>query len=236
MDPFQPWRWKLLVVLLFIPLGCSRFVTRHIDDQHGDSVTGVRGVPIYFGDGQWVSGSDCPKCHGTLQPDPAKAFDGTWHDSTRRQGMPSYGFNFSFTGVSFTIFCILPNSPTGTMSSPKTSLAFTVDDEPAGNYTHTSDDTKIFVYDAPVFSMRNMANKEHNVMVELSASPSVVLFDYVEYTFDDGESGVASTSTSTSIGDDLPTPTQGNSSSNQGKSAIVLGAVLGSILMLMVAM
>lgn len=69
-----------LVLLASLPGAAAGPSTRYIDDQAGDSVTGV--VPFY--QGQWALGSNCPTC--VLKPNPARTFMGTWHDTTVQHG------------------------------------------------------------------------------------------------------------------------------------------------------
>ena len=66
----------LLLTFLLTHSVCATPSNRTIDDTNGDSATGV--LPQYSG--SWNIGQNCPGCD--LQPDPAGAFEGTWHDST----------------------------------------------------------------------------------------------------------------------------------------------------------
>ena len=66
------------------------------DDQGIDPVTGTS--IIYESD--WATGPDCTTC--TSHPDATLAYDGTWHDTTYKEGDPvSFVRNatFNFTGV-----------------------------------------------------------------------------------------------------------------------------------------
>ncbi|KAK7044155.1 hypothetical protein VNI00_007875 [Paramarasmius palmivorus] len=170
--------------LMWVLVGC--FVakahgsqeTRYIDDTYGDSVTGA--LPVYHG--SWLSVSyNCVNCTGGLKPDFTKLHNGTYHDNTRFSDPSIPGFNFSFTGTSFAVYCIIPNH-----DRFRTSMSFVVDGVHAHDFEHTPDSSNTFVYSFPVLAMKNMGNTQHIVQVTNAKEGATILFDYVEYTFDDG--------------------------------------------------
>ena len=70
-----------------------------VDDENGDEFTGVK--PIYTpsgSSGNWVQGAYCAGCFA--RPDPSKALDGTWHDSTHGASDSfQRAIEITFTGV-----------------------------------------------------------------------------------------------------------------------------------------
>ena len=67
---------------------------RTIDDQWGDSVTGV--LPAYSTN--WNFGPDCNNC--AVAPSVSKAFGGTWHDTTSSNpNTTGHYVTLSFTGA-----------------------------------------------------------------------------------------------------------------------------------------
>jgi hypothetical protein len=65
---------------------------RTIDDTHGDSVTGQ--LPEYWH--SW-NASPCAQC--SVQPDPSKAFRGTWHSTKSVNNRDWMTVRLTFTGV-----------------------------------------------------------------------------------------------------------------------------------------
>lgn len=84
---------------------CTRAELRTIDDTYGDSVTGAK--PVYSSGGKdcWNQGPGCTAC--VLQPDPSKAYNGTWHETTSNmcdnaesdQSSTGHSVSFNFTGM-----------------------------------------------------------------------------------------------------------------------------------------
>ena len=83
----------------------ARTELRTIDDTYGDSLTGAK--PDYSSGGNdcWFQGPGCTEC--VLQPDPSKAYNGTWHDTTSTrcgndasdQSNAGHSVSFNFTGM-----------------------------------------------------------------------------------------------------------------------------------------
>ena len=68
-----------------------RIINRTIDDTYGDSATGLQVVYSEF----WNKGQVCSGC--AVQPDPSKAFEGSWHDTT--SGPTSHNATMKFIGT-----------------------------------------------------------------------------------------------------------------------------------------
>lgn len=60
----------------------AALTNRTIDDQFGDSVTGL--VPTYSPASAWSQGANCTGCG--VQLDALNTYDGSWHDSTHTPG------------------------------------------------------------------------------------------------------------------------------------------------------
>ncbi|KAI5117134.1 hypothetical protein M0805_008253 [Coniferiporia weirii] len=182
-----PWGMHLnalyLVVLLFVYLELSRgvLVNRTVDDQFGDSVTGV--PPTYEGpsmDG-WTQGSTCGTCKA--QPDPYLAFQGTWHDSTWGPGDRSENMvNVFFNGSAVYVFIILANNVPNVTSL--TSLSFSLDGEVVGTFVHspTSSETD-YEYNVAAYTNENLGNTLHKLTMQTTGDvPILFLFDYLIYS------------------------------------------------------
>ncbi|KAJ8481307.1 hypothetical protein ONZ51_g6086 [Trametes cubensis] len=167
-------------------------VNRTIDDQKGDSVTGV--APLFLPTDLWNIGQTCTSCviRAGSPIDPGQVFDGTWHDATHYgDSDPDRIVQVSFTGhaiyVYHTIMNILVHG-----ASTRTNLTFLIDSEFVGNYLHnptSNDSTPAVFYQMLVYSNDALEQGEHTLQVVASGGSTVlVLFDYVMYTTveDDG--------------------------------------------------
>lgn len=67
----------------------------YIDDEDGDSVTGL--VPIYTPSNFWQQGDLCTIC--LLAFDPIQMFHGTWHAITHQPPDPAATVEFNFTDM-----------------------------------------------------------------------------------------------------------------------------------------
>ncbi|KAI3613686.1 hypothetical protein WG66_013528 [Moniliophthora roreri] len=224
--PLQLWILLLLSIRVPEPV-FSRLITRYIDNEYGDLATGEG--PEYIGTG-WIHGGNCTDCtrDGMLQPDPKQVFSGTWHDNTRYRGAgPSLGIQFNFTGISLSIYCILPNSPPPLVS--QYALSFILDGELVEHFTHSPDFTSNFLYNHTVFSTGNLSNTSHTMEVRLDSETmdSVILFDYARYIFDDGFA-VPKATTSNLPPTDSPSD-NGGISKKAMATIIVLACLLGAL-------
>ncbi|KAI0658428.1 hypothetical protein C8Q70DRAFT_1055007 [Cubamyces menziesii] len=163
----------------------AALVNRTIDDEFGDSTTGL--VPAYGPDGGWIQGG---KCNGRrFEPFPVELVnaseiqDGTWHGSTYNPGQPERTITATFTGRAVYVFNLIANfiRPTTTF----TNLTFYIDGALAGNYSHTPDNDNGLLYHVPVFST-TLSHGPHTLVISAGgANASSILFDYIIYTQDD---------------------------------------------------
>ncbi|KAI0326739.1 hypothetical protein GY45DRAFT_1258403, partial [Cubamyces sp. BRFM 1775] len=174
--------WVRQILLLFLALCCAVFplaTNRTIDDENGDSVTGI--VPSYSPIASWSQGSTCTGCY--IHLDPSQAFDGTWHDATHTPGDPEPRvITAQFTGTAVYVYNVLAN--TVQYTTTLTNITFTLDGASAGQYVHIPTDSTDFQYDVPVFVKENLANTDHTIIIEATGdtNSSLVLFDYIVYT------------------------------------------------------
>ncbi|KZT18125.1 hypothetical protein NEOLEDRAFT_1080931 [Neolentinus lepideus HHB14362 ss-1] len=153
---------------------------RTIDDQWGDSVTGI--LPTYLpANDTWQQGANCSSCYS--RPNASLAYDGSWHDVSYIPGGPApMVARFTFDGTAIYVYCILDNHSNYTTL---TNLTFRLDNETVGSYVHTPNAlSPVFQYGVPVYSNTSIPNGAHTFELETDASDngSVILFDYLQYT------------------------------------------------------
>ncbi|KAJ3881116.1 hypothetical protein F5051DRAFT_398016 [Lentinula edodes] len=205
-----------LLTILFIAESHAIFQFGYIDDEDGDSVTGL--VPIYTPSNFWQQGDSCIVC--LLAFDPTQMFHGTWHSITHQTPDPAATVEFNFTGISLDVYCLLPNfiledGPLEDYTSTY-NLSFALDGQPVGqSFTHKSDFSGVTQYNVSVLSLSNLSQVLHTfTMIGASTVDMLTIqFDYARYTFDNDASPsppitlTTSTSTSTSVTSVSSTPT-----------------------------
>lgn len=84
---FQAKRTTLSLVLTFLWSHCAvaRLVNITVDDTNPDPLTG--NTFVYSPQNLWNIGNGCASC--TAKPNPAQAFDATWHDATFDLSVPA---------------------------------------------------------------------------------------------------------------------------------------------------
>ncbi|KAI0754139.1 hypothetical protein C8Q80DRAFT_1067193, partial [Daedaleopsis nitida] len=154
---------------------------RTIDNFYGDSDTGL--VPEYL-PGPWSEGDTCPGCRA--QPDPSKAFRGTWSDTTHHGGDPETEariIKISFTGTAVYAYNIIANYIE--WIDTLTNLSFILDGEDTHRpYVHSPTSSTDYEYDVNIFTQENLENTDHVLEIHGvgDTTPSLVLFDYAIYT------------------------------------------------------
>ncbi|KAJ7052142.1 hypothetical protein C8F01DRAFT_1236659 [Mycena amicta] len=113
--------------------------------------------PFYSPANEFSLNSNCSACKVIL--DPSQVHDSTWHDGTQ----------------------FLGGSPVSIV------LSFTVDGKAAATFLHTPSTSTDYIYNAKVFEVDGLDQSNHTVILSTnSASGSLMLFDFANYTFDDG--------------------------------------------------
>ncbi|ESK96476.1 hypothetical protein Moror_6984 [Moniliophthora roreri MCA 2997] len=211
--------------------------TRFIDDETGDSVTGAK--VTYSPANQWSQGNSCTGCN--VRPSNASAYNGTWHDTTHFKGDTPRSVQFSFTGVSLSVFCILP--PRSAQAIKTYDLTFTLDGESVGSPFSLEPESDEYQYDVAVISLNNLPNKDHRFMMQAASTTvdSLILFDYASYVYDDSIStsaslsgDISSAATSTPTGSPSPASNSATNSKSDHTAALV-GGILGGLLFLALA-
>ncbi|KAK7060949.1 hypothetical protein VNI00_000684 [Paramarasmius palmivorus] len=223
----------VLLLITFLSTAQALLQTRFIDDETGDPITGKK--VTYSPANQWSQGNTCTGCN--VRPSNTSAYNGTWHDTTHFMGDTPRSVQFLFTGVSLSVFCILP--PKSAQAIKTYDLTFTLDGASAGSFSLEPDSDE-YQYNVAVVSLNNLTQKEHSFMMQAASSTidSLILFDYATYVFDDSISTSASLS-----GDISPTSTPSNtasaapsrSSSKSDPTAAIVGGVLGGLLVVALA-
>ena len=155
------------------PPVASKLVNRTIDDEKGDSVTGVQ--PVYAPDNlNWIQGTTCVHCNflpGKVI-DVNATFDGTWHDGTYTASGPPLTISASFSGVAVYVFNIIANNFGGITTF--TNLTFYIDNELVGSYIHTPTSDANILYRVPVYTNTSLANQEHFLRIVNGGGPDPV--------------------------------------------------------------
>ncbi|KAJ6606198.1 hypothetical protein DFH09DRAFT_896246, partial [Mycena vulgaris] len=151
---------------------------RTIDDQSGDSVSGLR--PTYRPAPFWSLNSSCDGC--LFHPDPSLAFNHTWHDSSQLPGHDPVSVTLEFAGTAVYVFCIIPPITTNAVTSYN--LNFTLDGISRGTFSQSPTSSTEYVYNVSVLSLESLSNKPHSLLISTddSVDGSAFLFDYVVYT------------------------------------------------------
>ncbi|KAI0714685.1 hypothetical protein C8Q76DRAFT_673819 [Earliella scabrosa] len=188
----------LLLCFLWTPPSIALSINRTIDDELGDSVTGIK--PSYSPPDKWTQGAQCPTCH--VRPsyvDVPQVFERTWHDTTFRPGGPDREMRVNFTGTAVYLYFLVPKPLPFTTTMMNTT--FFLDGELDGEFFHAQDSGEDFEYRVPVYVKEQLENREHSFMLRATGTVmSLVLFDYLVYT--------AETDTSTTAGANAPTQSQ----------------------------
>ncbi len=104
-----------------------------------------------------------------------------------------------FNGTAVYVYNVIPNTVTDANTDTGTNLTFSIDGARVGTFTHTPSSSMEFDYNTPVHSSTDLnMNQEHTLVIQTvgDISPSLILFDYVIYTFSDDAESPASTSSS----------------------------------------
>ncbi|KIL67146.1 hypothetical protein M378DRAFT_123375 [Amanita muscaria Koide BX008] len=223
-----------LLFLFTIPVCRAVLVNRTIDSNLGDPVTGF--MPIYEPPQAFWSSQPCGGCY--IQPDVAKAFDGTWNSADYIPGLQNVNLTLRFTGVAVWVFFILANAGIhGAGLTTNTQVNITLDGKNAGIFSHYPDmNMQDLTYNATIFSTSGLANTSHELVIGTNdyANYSYINFDWAIYTVDvnaptpqSASTAFTPTTDSSSIAStSSPTSTPQRSSS---KTGVIVGSTLGGL-------
>ena len=180
------------LLLLFAAYTHARSTNRTIDDEYGDSVTGL--APEYSPPGAWHQGSTCQACF--VQLDGSQVLEGSWHDTTHHGGDPEpRSITMRFNGTAVYVYGVLANNVPFT--DTLTNLTFAIDGAQVGTFVHEPTNSTLFDYNVPVYVNPELENLEHTLEIQAvgDSTPSLILFDYVVYTYTDPEPQAGPSST-----------------------------------------
>jgi hypothetical protein len=81
------------------------------------------------------------------------------------------------------VYCIVVN--TVPYADTTANYNFTLDGIQSGTYHHAPDNSTTILYNTRVWSLENISNMQHTLVITPAATtstPTLILFDYVEYT------------------------------------------------------
>ncbi|KAF8447219.1 hypothetical protein L210DRAFT_3390326 [Boletus edulis BED1] len=153
-----------------------------------DSVLTGTVVPQYLPSASaWNQGNTCQGC--AAQPDPAMAYNGTWHDASYSLlSGPFLSFEFSFAGTALYLYFILANAPNFLLLTATTSVNVTVDGVTFPPFVHFPTPGAGYQYNVPVFAAESLASGTHTVTLQPivpTSAPTdsvLMLFDYLIYS------------------------------------------------------
>ena len=214
------WFSSLLTHLVLIIPTIASLVNRTIDDEFGDSVTGV--VPTYAPQG-WLQGQNCTGCSfNSRNVDISQVFNGSWHSAMHIPGSTDFNVTASFSGIAVYVFNLIA-------LQASTNLTFYLDGEAADTFHPTQPDGVVGIqYRVPVFSKTGLSNGPHTLEI-VSGGPthSLVLFDYIEYTVDEDSKPSSTNTSSLSSGHYTPTSSMHVAPSTQDSRTPVATTRLG---------
>ncbi|KAF9265398.1 hypothetical protein L218DRAFT_860945 [Marasmius fiardii PR-910] len=185
--PFQRSRLSLALFLLFcshFPFAQAKTVSRIIDDNFGDEVTGYR--PVYYPLDPTVWKSNCGKTQGCgTVPDANFVQNRTWTAATYKANMTDMGFGIQFKGTAISVYFIITNQLDSTAITKDTECNFTLDGSDRERYEHKAVSGQSFEYNVSVFDRTGLENGWHMLQVNTGKldHDTYISFDYARYTY-----------------------------------------------------
>ncbi|EKM60264.1 uncharacterized protein PHACADRAFT_132766 [Phanerochaete carnosa HHB-10118-sp] len=182
--PFSRGYSVVVFIYIFIYfISASRALTNVTVDDQGADPTSTYGMSYTFG---WSTGQTCSGCQA--QPNPAKAHNGTWHDTTYDPSIEGrntpQNATFDFTGSAIYVYGILSHSKTSPISSAD--ISFFIDRVKKGNFTFTPTSSKsAYTYSQLLFAAEGLDEASHAFMLQngrIGGPISLVLLDYLVYS------------------------------------------------------
>ncbi|TFK57566.1 hypothetical protein OE88DRAFT_1641182 [Heliocybe sulcata] len=222
-------RWILAGLLLQLSLRVLGVLTNvTVDDTDGDSLTGAQ--VSYSPADAWNVGQECVGC--TAHPDPNQTYMGTWHDTTfipATSATPTsniVSLSVPFNGSALYVFCIL----TFTADHPagNSDMQFWIDNDIVGFFELPANGSANYVYSFPVYVNESIEAGSHTFRLEAghNNTKSIVIFDYLQYTYDDGTRASPDSSRTSRQGSHH----SNSNGSNLSRKLIIIIAVVVSLL------
>jgi hypothetical protein len=146
---------------------------------------------LFLDPGNWNVITPTEPCSGCgVQPDPSRAFNHTWHDTSSNVASAQLLFN----GVSIHIYTICP--AVNGSDTYYTNFSFELDNIGDGSFVGPTPACSQFIYNYLVYARTNLTDGPHVVDISNNNEFSALLLDYAIY--DDGTSVAAPTVTVTS--------------------------------------
>ncbi|KZT67716.1 hypothetical protein DAEQUDRAFT_766879 [Daedalea quercina L-15889] len=173
--------WQIFFLFLLCPHISAAATNRTIDDYYGDSVTSL--LPVYSNN--WNYGPNCSAC--SVHPAANATFNASWHDAISNvpANSTTHNITLKFTGTAIWVYGIMLNS----MPPPiitLTNVSFKLDGATAGTFVHVpSPAQEQLHYNVTIFNRMELENVEHTLVMTVmqDPDPSVLLFDWAEYTY-----------------------------------------------------
>ncbi|TCD66760.1 hypothetical protein EIP91_000951 [Steccherinum ochraceum] len=189
----------LIVLTLLLLLAAhveAVLVNVTVDDDGVDSLTGS--MILYEPSNGWSVGQNCSACQA--QPDRTRAWNNSWHDGTYTPGESNA--TFQFTGTALWVFCILaPSNVHPGPMWPDSDMTFYIDGSVAGIFHQAASTVPAYTPNYPVFQTASMPNAAHTFVLQNgqigSTHRTLVLLDYLIYSYDDSYGTPAPISTQT---------------------------------------
>lgn len=95
-----------------------------------------------------------------------------------------WSLSYQRTGTAIYVFFILPNFLKGLNLASAVLCDFFIDGVHVGSFTHQSDGSGAFTYNALVYNNTSVQNGDHVLLIETTGSePAIIIFDHAIYTY-----------------------------------------------------
>ncbi|KAG9004658.1 hypothetical protein FRB94_002198 [Tulasnella sp. JGI-2019a] len=177
--------WRTLQTLLFLMIRIQRSPTMVIPGIHSTLVIHQTWAPS-------LTHLKSTTVHGMVRSSTSRRVAFSDHSnmsypftdgSLTSDAVSPVSLDFPFTGTGLTVYCILWHLQSGItpyQNGSITSLSFTIDGQPAGNYTsgpYTSYASTTYDYNVPVYNSTSISNGQHTFSMALQPN-TVAFFDY----------------------------------------------------------
>ncbi|KAF9821387.1 hypothetical protein IEO21_00633 [Rhodonia placenta] len=225
--PRAVWRVACFFFLL-AHVALATLTNRTIDDENGDSVTGLQ--PVYAPpSGVWNYGPTCPGCF--VQPDVDDCFDHSWHDVTANPSDPEpRNVTLTFNGTAIWVFGVIPNYVP--YATTYVNISFELDGHTVGSFSHIPSESDAYQYNVTLYSNTSLKDAQHTLTMtpRRDVNASYMAFDWAMYTYDsDITVGTPSTTSRSATSPASSSATTRGTSSPTPTSHVAVGAIVGGV-------